>query len=165
MDSQLFLYVNLVIGVIFFVWFLSGRTRQEKATPLNLKKGSFAPADPSLSSAPSPLQNLESRQAATPQPRNHAASQDAAGKAAQIHIDSHAENHSGSHAPLPIKDRQLNILFLYNGHDWDAYQVLGLPAGAGLHLVTERYQQLQKTSDSGQSQFYEAAYQAILKKI
>ena len=63
------------------------------------------------------------------------------------------------------KAKKLNILFMYNGHDWDAYQVLGLPAGASLPLVTERYQQLIKQADQGQYDFYDAAYQAILKKI
>ncbi len=63
------------------------------------------------------------------------------------------------------KAKSLNILFLYNGHDWDAYQVLGLPAGASLPLVTERYQQLIKQSDQGQLEFYDAAYQAILRKL
>ena len=63
------------------------------------------------------------------------------------------------------KAKSLNILFLYNGHDWDAYQVLGLPAGASLPLVTERYQQLIRQADAGQLLFYESAYQAILKKI
>ncbi len=61
--------------------------------------------------------------------------------------------------------KSLNILFLYNGHDWDAYQVLGLPAGASLPLVTERYQQLIKQADGGLIEFYGAAYMAILKKL
>ena len=61
--------------------------------------------------------------------------------------------------------KSLNVLFLYNGHDWDAYAVLGVPAGASLPLVTERYQNLIKEADKGQLEFYQAAYQAILKKI
>ncbi len=62
--------------------------------------------------------------------------------------------------------KKLNVLFLYNGHDWDAYAVLGVPAGANLSLVTERYQQLVKDSqDKGQIEFYQAAYNAILKKV
>ncbi len=71
-----------------------------------------------------------------------------------------------SNDELAVKNaKSLNILFLYNGHDWDAYQVLGLPAGASLPLVTERYQQLIKQADEGQLAFYDAAYQAILKKL
>ncbi len=66
-------------------------------------------------------------------------------------------------APVIPQARQLNILFLYNGHDWDAHQVLGIPAGTSLSVVTQRYQQLIKSSDAGQIQFFEAAYRAILK--
>lgn len=70
--------------------------------------------------------------------------------------------------PIAEKERKtktLNVLFLYNGHDWDAYQVLGLPAGTSLAMVTDRYQQLVKGVEGGQLEFYEAAYQAILKKV
>lgn len=60
--------------------------------------------------------------------------------------------------------KNLNVLFMYNGHDWDAYEVLGVPAGAGLPTVTARYQELIRGADKGQLEFYEAAYQAILKR-
>lgn len=63
------------------------------------------------------------------------------------------------------KAKILNVLFLYNGHDWDAFEVLGIPAGASLALVTQRYQELIRTAEKGQLEFYEAAYQAILKKV
>lgn len=72
------------------------------------------------------------------------------------------------HAPTSeVSGRQtknLNVLFMYNGHDWDAYEVLGAPAGASLPLVTARYQELIRGADKGQLEFFEAAYQAILKK-
>jgi hypothetical protein len=60
--------------------------------------------------------------------------------------------------------KNLNVLFMYNGHDWDAYEVLGVPAGAGLPTVTTRYQELIRGANAGQIEFYEAAYQAILRK-
>src|SRR5580704_10984815 len=28
------------------------------------------------------------------------------------------------------KERSLNVVFNYNGHSWDAFEVLGLPAGS-----------------------------------
>lgn len=136
MDSQLFLFVNLILGAIFFLWFLSGRTTREKATPLDLKKGSFATP---------PVSNEKLVRPVIPPEKPVSAYKP---------VD-----------PLPSTSRQLNILFLYNGHDWDAYQVLGVPAGAGLSIVTERYQQLIKKADPGQLGFYEAAYKAILKKM
>jgi hypothetical protein len=37
------------------------------------------------------------------------------------------------------KIKNLNVLFMHNGHDWDAYQVLGLPAGSRLEAVQAAY--------------------------
>lgn len=62
------------------------------------------------------------------------------------------------------ESKSLQVFFLYNGHDWDAYAVLGLPAGASLPVVTERYQSLIRSGDPGKLEFFEAAYQSILKK-
>ena len=61
--------------------------------------------------------------------------------------------------------KDLNVNFVYNGHDWEAYEVLGIPAGAGLPTVTAHYQGLIQTCEGGQRDFYEAAYQAILGRF
>lgn len=53
---------------------------------------------------------------------------------------------------------------MYNGHDWDAFEVLGVPAGTRIDLVTAHYQNLVQTSDKDQLPFLEAAYLAILHK-
>ena len=66
--------------------------------------------------------------------------------------------------PAIRKTRQLSIQFMYNGHDWEAHDVLGLPQGATLPMATEAYQKLLQGSDSNSYPFYEAAYNAILDK-
>ncbi|MEQ1721780.1 MAG: hypothetical protein ABL930_01300 [Pseudobdellovibrio sp.] len=53
--------------------------------------------------------------------------------------------------------------FIFNGHEWDAYEVLGLPRDSKLPTVTSHYQNLIKTSDPSTFEFYDAAYSAILK--
>lgn len=58
-------------------------------------------------------------------------------------------------------ERPLNVVFNYNGHSWDAYEVLGLPAGSSLEMVEQTYQNTVKTVDVGSRPFIEAAYQAI----
>lgn len=68
----------------------------------------------------------------------------------------------GVSAASPGKD--LNILFNYNGHTWDAFEVLGVPAGSGLVEVTKAYQQMLKTSDPDSHQFLETAFKTILAK-
>ncbi|MEK2644699.1 hypothetical protein [Bdellovibrio sp. BCCA] len=60
--------------------------------------------------------------------------------------------------------KSLNVMFNYNGHSWDAYEVLGVPAGASLKIVTEAYQAAIRRSDKESLEFLETAYKAILNK-
>ncbi len=61
--------------------------------------------------------------------------------------------------------KTLNVHFVYNGHTWDAYEVLGVPAGSSLRTVTQSYQAAIKKADPQSRSFLDAAYQAILKKV
>lgn len=60
--------------------------------------------------------------------------------------------------------KNLAIFFIYNGHDWEAHNVLGVAQGANMKMVTEAYQKLLQTSDPKSYEFLEAAYKAILAK-
>ena len=60
--------------------------------------------------------------------------------------------------------KNLAIFFIYNGHDWEAYSVLGVAQGANMKVVTESYQKLLQTSDSKSYEFLEAAFKTILSK-
>lgn len=58
--------------------------------------------------------------------------------------------------------RSLNVVFNYNGHSWDAYEVLGLPAGSSLPVVEAAYREsLERVEDSSRA-FMEAAFKAIV---
>jgi hypothetical protein len=57
--------------------------------------------------------------------------------------------------------RSLAVMFLYNGHDFEAHSVLGVPQGSSMHQVTLKYQDLVKSSDARSLQLYEHAYSAI----
>jgi hypothetical protein len=63
---------------------------------------------------------------------------------------------------VPIKTTK--VFFAFNGHDWEAYEALGVPVNAPLTTVTKMYQHLIKTSDSSTFDFFESAYNAIIKK-
>ncbi len=65
--------------------------------------------------------------------------------------------------PPPVT-RTLAVIFMYNGHDWEAHDVLGVPQGASMHEITKVYQQLVKKSDARSLQFYEHAYAAISER-
>lgn len=62
------------------------------------------------------------------------------------------------------KAKNLNVIFMYNAHTWDAYEVLGVPAGASIKTVTEAYQKALRTCDKESIEFFETAYKAILSK-
>ncbi len=57
----------------------------------------------------------------------------------------------------------LNVFFNYNGHSFDAYEVLGVPAGSTLAEIKEAYQKTLSTHDESSKPFYKAAYEAITK--
>jgi hypothetical protein len=61
----------------------------------------------------------------------------------------------------PDGERPLNVVFNYNGHSWDAYEVLGLPAGSSFEKAQEAYQASLKKVDAGSRPFIEAAFTAI----
>lgn len=65
-------------------------------------------------------------------------------------------------APAPKAKRE-RIYFVYNGHEWDAFEVLGLVSGVGLETATRHYQELIKTSDPSTFEFYDAAFSSFLK--
>ena len=68
-------------------------------------------------------------------------------------IYSHVQNHG---------ERPLNVVFNYNGHSWDAYEVLGLPAGSSPENVEVAYRDSMAKLDDPSKPFMEAAYRAIL---
>lgn len=149
MNSQLFFLLNLVFGAVFLIWFLSSRkSGGQKPTQLRLRPGQ-PPSPPSASAerpAPAPAVKTNS-DVSTPKPPEKPTTA----------------------PPRPVTPSQrvektLNVFFIYNGHDWDAYEVLGLPAGASLTMVTQRYQEVVRTADRAQLEFLDAAYQAILHR-
>ena len=62
------------------------------------------------------------------------------------------------------ESKNLNVIFNYNGHSWDAYEVLGVPAGASIGVVTEAYQSCIRRCEKDSVEFFEAAYRAILNR-
>ncbi len=62
----------------------------------------------------------------------------------------------------PGEARSLNVVFNYNGHSWDAYEVLGLPAGSGLPVVEAAYRESLERVDESSRGFMEAAFKAIV---
>lgn len=55
--------------------------------------------------------------------------------------------------------------FIYNGHDWDAYEVLGVSPYSSFSEITRSYQEMIRKADNGKHDFLQAAYMTILKKF
>lgn len=60
--------------------------------------------------------------------------------------------------------RELNIIFQYNGHDFDAYEVLGVPAGSSIDEVRRAHERALKTSDVEAKEMLDMALESVLKK-
>ncbi|MCB0369330.1 MAG: hypothetical protein KDD45_07715 [Bdellovibrionales bacterium] len=60
--------------------------------------------------------------------------------------------------------KALNVIFMWNGHSWDAFEVFGLAAGSSVELVRVKYEEMLSQADSGQKEFLTVAYNSIIKK-
>lgn len=140
MNSQDFLTINLVGAGAFVLWYLVSRGGPVQPTRLNMKAPDTAPTvlEPAISEAP----DLDAPSSAPVVARS-------------AHISS----------TITPKMKSLNVMFIYNGHSWDAYEVLGVPAGASIPIVTEAYQTaLRRCTGVESAEFLETAYKAILNK-
>lgn len=64
----------------------------------------------------------------------------------------------------PQEEVQLNVMFNWNGHSWDAYEVLGIPAGSNLKQVTKAFEEEMAKMDEESQAFIKKAYQAIIEQ-
>lgn len=59
----------------------------------------------------------------------------------------------------------LNVMFNYNGHSWDAHEVLGVPPGAAFEMVRTAFEKSMRASDPSSHDFIRTAYQAIESQV
>lgn len=128
MDRQTFLYINFALVVIFIFYFFFLRPKERKPTQLNFR----SQHEPNKKSPA--IENA---------------------KRTEIVFD------KPSHEPIktPVKflkeEKNLSVYFMFNGHEWEAHEVLGIPAGSKMPEITATYQHLIKTSDASTFDFYE----------
>ena len=61
-------------------------------------------------------------------------------------------------------EEELNVFFNFNGHLWDAYEVLGIPAGSPMSDVEMAYVKFRTRIDEESKEILEMAYEAIKEK-
>jgi len=137
MNSQDFLIMNAVGAGAFILWYLVSRGGGHKPTKLKLDTPDSEPVFLPKADKPAEGGSLATKQAAP-----------------SVHPD----------IPVRPRPKVLNVMFNYNGHAWDAYEVLGVPAGANITMVTEAYHVALRRSDKESVEFLETAYKAILQK-
>ena len=62
-------------------------------------------------------------------------------------------------------EEELNVYFNFNGHMWDAYEIIGVPAGSPLSDIEMAYLKCRMRIDDESKEILEMAYEAILEKI
>lgn len=148
MNSQQFLILNLVLLSIFVVWFLAGRrSAAKKPTRLDMRRGNAAPGGTLQKEPETSMPTTKVVHETTNSGRY-----------------SHPRYRKYLEGEEPAKTKELNILFNYNGHTWDAYEVFGLPAGANIVDVTKAYQEALREASPRSHEFLETAFKAILAK-
>ncbi len=134
MNSQDFLTLNLIGAGAFLFWYLVSRGGSPRPTQLNMKAKDSAP--PRVNPLPPQKDLAEVR----------------------------SRSVGAASTQAEVSPKSLNVIFNYNGHSWDAYEVLGVPAGANIRIVTEAYQTAVRRCEKESVEFLETAYKAILNR-
>ncbi|MEQ1665925.1 MAG: hypothetical protein ABL927_11170 [Bdellovibrionales bacterium] len=157
-NIQNFLYLNGFILVILVGYMLF---RKPKKTPsrLKLRESLFG----NKLDVADPQKNSD-------QNKWHGWGDSSQGGGAGVRRPNKAEKNSNHDESIHDSDqanapaRQLTALFQYNGHTFEAYEVLGLAAGASAVKVDDAYQEIMRTQSKDTHPFFEKAYQAIQRK-
>lgn len=170
MASQGFFLILFLVIVVFAIWYsISLKNRNRKESMLDIGAGSrdlhkemkfwTEKAQDKSFQTPEVKDLAKSLKYEISQVRDHRSS--GSKLSAELLADSSAKPSAES---ALFGEKSLNVHFIYNSHTWDAYEVLGIPAGSSLRSVTQHYQTLLIKADPQSRIFLDAAYQAILKK-
>lgn len=151
MISQYFLEINIILLALFAIFYFMGRKGHRKQpTVLNMYKGNSDSKIPERDAQSSAINQINTEIKPGKKVITY-------GKRQIVLEDDEI---------VSVKNtKSLNIMFNYNGHSWDAYEVLGVPAGANISVVTKAYQDAIRGADPVKIDFLEQAYKSILKQF
>lgn len=133
-NSQQLLIINFIIFATLVLLFVLGRSKHKQNITLELK------------TQPDPAK----KQVEDPQ------------VAVQI-VSAQVQNtQTLSRDVTPKKSKEV-VYFVFNGHEWEAHEILGVKSGSSIDQITQHYQHLIKTADPSTFEFYDAAFTAILR--
>lgn len=58
-------------------------------------------------------------------------------------------------------EKALNVIFMFNGEPWDAFETLGIPAGSSLESAQKAFDLAVQNTDPKSHEFFKAAISAI----
>lgn len=61
--------------------------------------------------------------------------------------------------------KSLNVIFVYNGHSWDAYEVLGVAPGSSIAEIKAAFNREISRNDSGAHEFLKVALSAVFQNL
>lgn len=61
--------------------------------------------------------------------------------------------------------KDINPMFIYNGHTWDAYEVLGILPGSSMEIIREAFDRSIQKSDPNSHEFLKVALTTILSEM
>jgi hypothetical protein len=156
-NSQLLLLINFLIVTGLVMYFLTARSKRKQSGLLNISNRRETPE-----------KQLQS-QVGPPELSAEIPNQARSVTEAKFDLKPETAKEPVKVDPKDVKIEEPSfakkeiVYFVYNGHEWEAHEVLGLPSGVSLPEATQHYQNLIKTSDPSTFEFYDAAFAAILK--
>jgi len=164
MESQSFYFGLIFLAAFFFgIWFAAGRKGgYGPPTTLKLRKGEGPKKGGVLqSSTGGKADDPDSPQVRDVTPRTDGLPSQGSGEARP---SGPGLGMAGVGTPPPAPPGPPpSANFIYNGHDWDAFEVLGVSPYSSFSEITRIYQEAIKRADTGKLEFLQAAYMAILK--
>ncbi len=61
--------------------------------------------------------------------------------------------------------KDVNPLFMYNGHSWDAFEVLGVPPGSSMEQIKKAFEESLIKTDRNSHEFLKTALTTILSEM
>jgi hypothetical protein len=133
MSNEVFVWVNLGVGFLLILLLVIGKRGALKPSSLNLRRGEADPEEAAMKAADRRKPSKAS---------------------ANVHF--HSKFNDSSEA----KAKNLNVIFMFNGHSFDAYEILGIPAGSSLEVAEKAYHEAIKNKPADE-EFFSAAWAAI----
>ena len=132
MNNQGLMIIQFLFALFFIWWLLSKRGRIPPPTTLNMRLGNNPDSEDHK------IVTIEKTQ-----------------------VFSKYSNYKFAADSSVAHAKSLNVIFMWNGHSWDAYEVFGLVAGSAFEQVEYKYHEMMSSADEGQQQFLRTAFEAI----